>query len=429
MSVTIATLVLTFALLLAGGLWIGLSMMATGIFGLEMFHTLPVDKVLAQNLFNTVSSTELLALPLFILMAEVLFRTRISDHMFSGLAPWTTRLPGRLLHINVIASTLFAAVSGSSAATTATVGRITLSELDKRGYDRTIAIGSLAGAGTIGFLIPPSLPMIVYGVLAEVSILKLFIAGIVPGLVLAFGFSLMTMALSFMRGASSSSDQARFTAKDRLASIRKLGPITALILLLIIGLYGGFASPTEAAALGVAGAIGLAALGRDLTLTTLHQAAVATVRTSSMLALITSGGAFLSVAFNYLQIPTYVVGLVGSAELSPLGVVLILLVIYVCLGCILDGMSMIVVTLPIALPAVLAAGWDPLWFGIFLVVTIEMAQLTPPVGFNLFVIQGITGETMTHIARAVVPYFAVLLLLMATLIAAPQLALWLPGMM
>ena len=427
MSVTITTLVVTFALLLAGGLWIGLSMMATGIFGLEMFHTLPVDKVLAQNLFNTVSSTELLALPLFILMAEVLFRTRISDHMFTGLAPWTTRLPGRLLHINVIASTLFAAVSGSSAATTATVGRITLSELDKRGYDRTIAIGSLAGAGTIGFLIPPSLPMIVYGVLAEVSILKLFIAGIVPGLVLAFGFALMTMALSLRRGVSS--DDTRFTARDRLASIRKLGPITALILLLIVGLYGGFASPTEAAALGVAGAIGLAALGRDLSLRTLHEAAVATIRTSSMLALITSGGAFLSVAFNYLQIPTYVVGLVGSAELSPLGVVLILLVIYICLGCILDGMSMIVVTLPIALPAVLAAGWDPLWFGIFLVVTIEMAQLTPPVGFNLFVIQGITGETMTHIARAVVPYFAVLLLLMATLIAMPDLALWLPGLM
>ena len=427
MTVTITTLVVTFALLLAGGLWIGLSMMATGIFGLEMFHTLPVDKVLAQNLFNTVSSTELLALPLFILMAEVLFRTRISDHMFTGLAPWTTRLPGRLLHINVIASTLFAAVSGSSAATTATVGRITLSELDKRGYDRTIAIGSLAGAGTIGFLIPPSLPMIVYGVLAEVSILKLFIAGIVPGLVLAFGFALMTMALSLRRGVSS--DDTRFTARDRLASIRKLGPITALILLLIIGLYGGFASPTEAAALGVAGAIGLAALGRDLSLRTLHEAAVATIRTSSMLALITSGGAFLSVAFNYLQIPTYVVGLVGSAELSPLGVVLILLVIYICLGCILDGMSMIVVTLPIALPAVLAAGWDPLWFGIFLVVTIEMAQLTPPVGFNLFVIQGITGETMTHIARAVVPYFAVLLLLMATLIAMPDLALWLPGLM
>ena len=427
MTVTITTLVVAFALLLAGGLWIGLSMMATGIFGLEMFHTLPVDKVLAQNLFNTVSSTELLALPLFILMAEVLFRTRISDHMFTGLAPWTTRLPGRLLHINVIASTLFAAVSGSSAATTATVGRITLSELDKRGYDRTIAIGSLAGAGTIGFLIPPSLPMIVYGVLAEVSILKLFIAGIVPGLVLAFGFALMTMALSLRRGVSS--DDTRFTARDRLASIRKLGPITALILLLIIGLYGGFASPTEAAALGVAGAVGLAALGRDLSLRTLHEAAVATIRTSSMLALITSGGAFLSVAFNYLQIPTYVVGLVGSAELSPLGVVLILLVIYICLGCILDGMSMIVVTLPIALPAVLAAGWDPLWFGIFLVVTIEMAQLTPPVGFNLFVIQGITGETMTHIARAVVPYFAVLLLLMATLIAMPDLALWLPGLM
>ncbi|WP_299479068.1 TRAP transporter large permease subunit [uncultured Paracoccus sp.] len=425
MSTTIAAIVLFFVLLLAGGLWIGLSMMAAGIFGLEMFHTLPVDKVLAQSLFNTVSSTELLALPLFILMAELLFRTKVSDHMFSGLAPWTTWLPGQLLHINIIASTLFAAVSGSSAATTATVGRITLSELDKRGYDRSIAIGSLAGASTIGFLIPPSLPMIIYGVLAEVSILKLFIAGILPGLVLALGFSLMTMALTLLRGASPPQKEV-YSAKDRLDSIRKLGPITALVLLLIVGLYGGFASPTEAAAIGVAGAIGLAALGRELSLKALQEAAIATLRTSAMLALITAGGAFLSVAFNYLQIPTYVVNLVNSAELSPLGVVLALLVIYLLLGCILDGMSMIVVTLPIALPAVLSAGWDPLWFGIFLVVAIEMAQLTPPVGFNLFVIQGITSETMTRIARSVVPYFAVLLLLMALLIAAPGIALWLP---
>ncbi|WP_306118038.1 MULTISPECIES: TRAP transporter large permease subunit [unclassified Roseitalea] len=428
MSVIIAVLVGLFAILLAGGLWIGLSMMATGIFGLAYFHSLPVDKVLAQNLFNTVSSTDLLALPLFILMAEVLFRTRISDHMFSGLAPWTTRLPGRLLHINIIASTLFAAVSGSSAATTATVGRITLSELDRRGYDRSLAVGSLAGASTIGFLIPPSLPMIVYGVLAEVSILKLFIAGIVPGLVLAFGFSLMTMALTLYRRTGDGGGDA-FSWSDRIGSIRKLGPITALILLLIVGLYGGFASPTEAAAIGVVGAIGLAALGRDLSFRALNEAAVATVRTSSMLALITSGGAFLSVAFNYLGVPTYVVGLIDSADLGPYGVVVLLLVLYLVLGTILDGMSMIVVTLPITLPAVVSAGWDPLWFGVFLVVTIEMAQLTPPVGFNLFVIQGITGETMTRIARAVVPYFFVLLLLMAVLILAPGLTLWLPGMM
>lgn len=428
MNLTIATLVALFAVLLGGGLWIGLATMATGIAGLELFHALPVDKVLAQNLFNTLTSTELLALPLFILMAEILFRTRVSEHMFSGLAPWTTRLPGRLLHINVIASTLFAAVSGSSAATTATVGRITLAELDRRGYDRRIAIGSLAGASTIGFLIPPSLPMIVYGVLAEVSILKLFIAGIVPGLVLALGFSLMTMALTLFRGADGGSGDV-YSRRDRIESIRNLGPITALILLLIVGLYGGFASPTEAAALGVVGAIGLGVLGRDLGPGTLHQAAVATVRTSSMLALITSGGAFLSVAFNYLGIPTHVVGLVNGAELGPYGVIALLLVIYLVLGSFLDGMSMIVVTLPITLPAVVAAGWDPLWYGIFLVVTIEMAQLTPPVGFNLFVVQGITGETMTRIFGAVLPYFLVLLLLMALLVVVPDLALWLPGRM
>ncbi|WP_417271513.1 TRAP transporter large permease [Celeribacter sp.] len=426
MTILISTLVGVFLVLLASGVWIGLSMMATGIVGLGVFRDLPVDKILGQSLFNTVSSTELLALPLFILMAEMLFRTRLSENMFSGLAPWTTHLPGRLLHINIVASTLFAAVSGSSAATTATVGRITLSELDKRGYDRDIAIGSLAGASTIGFLIPPSLPMIIYGVLAEVSILQLFIAGIIPGLLLAFGFSLMTMALSIYRGTSKAGGET-YTRQDRIQSIRDLGPITALIMLLIIGLYSGFASPTEAAALGVAGVMALAAFSGDMSFATLRAAAVSTVYTSSMLALITSGGAFLSVAFNYLGIPTFVVGFVTDANLSPVGIVLVLLVLYLFLGCILDGMSMIVVTLPITLPAILIAGWDPLWFGIFLVVTIEMAQLTPPVGFNLFVIQGITKEPMMRIAKSVVPYFGVLLVLMALLIAVPDIVLWLPS--
>ncbi len=425
MAILIPTLVGVFLVLLASGVWIGLSMMATGIVGLELFRNLPVDKVLGQSLFNTVSTTELLSLPLFILMAELLFRTRLSENMFAGLAPWTTRLPGRLLHINIIASTLFAAVSGSSAATTATVGRITLSELEKRNYDRDIAIGSLAGASTIGFLIPPSLPMIIYGVLAEVSILQLFIAGIIPGLLLAFGFSVMTMALSIFRGTSRTGDES-YSRKDRLDSMRKLGPITALIVLLIVGLYSGFASPTEAAAMGVAGAMGLAALSGDLSFAALRDSAVSTVRTSSMLALITSGGAFLSVAFNYLGIPTFVVGVVTEVDLSPVGVVLVLMVLYLILGCILDGMSMIVVTLPITLPAIVIAGWDPLWFGIFLVVTIEMAQLTPPVGFNLFVIQSITKEPMMRIAKSVVPYFTVLLALMALLIAVPDLVLWLP---
>lgn len=425
MAVLIPTLVGVFLVLLASGVWIGLSMMATGIVGLEVFRNLPVDKVLGQSLFNTVSTTELLSLPLFILMAELLFRTRLSENMFAGLAPWTTRLPGRLLHINIIASTLFAAVSGSSAATTATVGRITLSELEKRDYDRDIAIGSLAGASTIGFLIPPSLPMIIYGVLAEVSILQLFIAGIIPGLLLAFGFSVMTMALSIFRGTSRTGGES-YSRTDRLDSIRKLGPITALIVFLIVGLYSGFASPTEAAAMGVAGAMVLATLSGDLSFAALRDSAVSTVRTSSMLALITSGGAFLSVAFNYLGIPTFVVGVVTEIDLSPVGVVLVLMVLYLILGCILDGMSMIVVTLPITLPAIVIAGWDPLWFGIFLVVTIEMAQLTPPVGFNLFVIQSITREPMMRIARSVVPYFAVLLALMALLIAVPDLVLWLP---
>lgn len=428
MSVIIASLVGLFFLLLAGGVWIGISMIATGIAGLELFRNMPVDRVLGQSLFNTLSSTELLALPLFILMAELLFRTRMSENMFNGLAPWTGWLPGRLLHINIIASTLFAAVSGSSAATATTVGRITLTELDKRGYDRQIAIGSLAGASTIGFLIPPSLPMIIYGVLAEVSILKLFIAGIVPGLLLACGFSLMTMLLVRLRGGDRAGAE-RYTTRDRRNSIRRLGPVTALIVMLITALYSGFASPTEAAAIGVAGALLIAALTRDLSLAALRDAGLATIRTSAMLALITGGGAFLSVAFNYLGVPTHVVGLVNAAGLSPTAIILTFLVVYLILGAVLDGMSMIIVTLPITLPAVVAAGWDPLWFGIFLVVTIEMAQLTPPIGFNLFVVQGVTGESIACITRAAAPYFAVLVVLILLMIAFPGLILWLPGSM
>lgn len=426
MPIVITTLVAVFFLLLASGIWIGVSMIATGVIGLELFRSLPVDKVLAQSLFNIISSTELLALPLFILMAELLFRTRISENMFNGLAPWTSWLPGRLLHVNIIGSTLFAAVSGSSAATAATVGRITLSELEKRNYDRSIAIGSLAGASTIGFLIPPSLPMIIYGVLAEVSILKLFIAGILPGLLLALGFSLMTIVLVRLRGGERA-EREHYSVRDRIDSIRKLGPVTGLILVLIVALYGGFASPTEAAAVGVAGALIIALISGDLSLSALKDAGSSTIRTSSMLALITSGGAFLSVTFNYLGIPVYVVGLVNNADLSPLGIILMFLVVYLVLGAVLDGMSMIIVTLPVTLPAVVAAGWSPLWFGIFLVVTIEMAQLTPPVGFNLFVVQGVSGEPLTKIIRAAAPYFAVLVALVALLIAFPDLVLWLPN--
>ncbi|GAB5377968.1 MAG: TRAP transporter large permease subunit [Acuticoccus sp.] len=429
MPLVAGTVIGIFLSLLAAGVWIGLSMILAGSAGLAIFRSMPVERVLSQQLFNAATATELLALPLFILMAELLFRTRISRQLFDGLAPWTRWLPGRLLHVNIFGSTLFAAVCGSSAATTSTVGRITLAELEARSYDRALATGSLAGASTIGFLIPPSLPMIVYGVLAEVSILKLFIAGIVPGLLLAAGFSLMTMLLVTLRGASWSVREDAYRPGDRRRSLRQLGPVTALVLLLIGALYGGIASPTEAAAVGVAGALLIAALSRDLTLGALKEAGLATVRTSAMLALITCGGAFLAVSLNYLGIPTFVAQSVAEAGLSPVALVLTLLVVYLVLGCVLDGMSMIVVTLPIVLPIVIAAGWDPIWFGIFLVVTIEMAQVTPPVGFNLFIIQGLTGQPIGAIARSVLPYFLVLLGLVALMIAAPDLILWLPRTM
>ena len=327
-----------------------------------------------------------------------------------------------MMHVNVLGCTLFAAISGSSAATATTVGRITLSELFKRGYDKDLAIGTLAGAGTLGFLIPPSIILIIYGVLSETSILKLFIAGIVPGLLLSLGFMGYVAIRATLNPSLIPDENIDATWRDRLN-----GLVVGFLILLVLGsMYAGFASPSEAAAVGVLGAVLVSAAQKTLSWKTLRMACLGAVRTTSMIALIVAGAVFLSVAMGFLGVPRMIAGEIAALGLSPLALILLLLVFYAILGCVLDGLSAIVMTLPITLPLILAAGFEKIWFGIFIVIVVEMAQITPPVGFNLFVIQGLTGEKIGRVARAAIPFF-IIMFVMAILIALfPDIVMFLP---
>lgn len=425
------TLPLTFVLALlfvtlAGGVWVGVALMSVGIFALEAFRDMRVDRFLAGDIWSSATAVELITLPLFILMGEILFHTRLSESLFKGLSPWTRHLPGRLVHVNVMGCTLFAAVSGSSAATTATVGRITLRELLSRGYDRRIAIGSLAGAGTLGFLIPPSIPMIVYGVVADVSILDLFIAGLVPGLGLAALFMLYIGVRAALDPSLVPAKEPRVPWPEKLRALGHLLPVVFLILFVMGSLYFGFASITEAAAMGVLGAL-LVALGqRTLTWPGLWGALLGTVKTCSMIGLIIIGALFLSKAMARLGIPAFVAGEIQSWGLHPYMLILVLLLFYLALGCILDGLSAIVMTLPVTLPLALAAGFDPVWYGIFLIITIEMAQITPPVGFNLFVIQGLTNDGIFRIAKYAWPFCVIMMVFTAIITIFPDIVTFLP---
>ena len=428
MTVAAAAAVLgVLALVLGLGVWVGLALFAPGLAGLAVFRTMPVEKLLAQLTWNATTTPELIALPLFILMAEILFHSRVSASLFTGLAPWTTRLPGRLLHVNVLGCTMFAAISGSSAATTATVGRITLTELLRRGYDRDLAMGSLAGAGTLGFLIPPSIILIIYGVLAEASILKLFLAGIIPGLMLALLYMTWLGVRASWKPAVAPTESERVSLAGKVRGLRHLGPVAFLILAVLGSMYGGIASPSEAAAVGVLGALIVSAAQGTLGLETIRKACLGAVRTVSMIGLIVAGAYFLSIAMGFLGIPRMIAGEIAALDLSPIALIAILLVFYAILGCVLEGMSSIVMTLPITLPLVLAAGFDKIWFGVFLVIVVEMAQITPPVGFNLFVIQGMTGERIGRIARATFPFFLIMAGLALLIAFVPEMVTFLPN--
>jgi C4-dicarboxylate transporter DctM subunit len=402
--ITTALIVLLF-LLLGSGVWIGVSLVGVAWLGMELFTSRPVGDAMAVTIWGSTSSWTLTALPLFVWMGEILFRTRLSEDMFKGLAPWMERLPGRLLHTNIIGCTIFAAVSGSSAATCATIGKMTLPELLKRGYPEDITIGTLAGAGTLGLLIPPSIIMIVYGVTANVSISQLFIAGVLPGLMLAGLFMGYVIVWALANPEKIPPPDRLMSFGERVYASRHLIPVVLLIVLVLGSIYVGVATATEAAALGVVGALAISLVQGSLNWATFRDSLMGATRLYCMIALILAGASFLTLSMGFIGLPRHLAEWIGSLGLSPFMLVVALTVFYVILGCFLDGISMVVLTMGVILPTVEKAGIDLLWFGIFIVLVVEMAQITPPVGFNLFVLQGMTGKQITWIGQKALPMF------------------------
>ncbi len=414
---------------LGSGLWIGLGLLGVAVVAMELFTQRPVGDSMMLTIWGSTSSWTLTALPLFLWMGEILFRTRLSESMFRGLAPWIERLPGRLLHTNVIGCAIFAAVSGSSAATCATIGKITLPELKRRGYPDGMAVGTLAGAGTLGLLIPPSIIMIVYGVAANVSIAKLFIAGVLPGILLALVFMGYIVVWALRHPDQVPPADAELTLREKLSESRHLIPVIALIALVLGSIYAGIATATEAAALGVAGSLALAAVERSLSWKALREGIAAATRVYCMIGLILAGAAFLTLAMGFIGLPRHLAEFIGSLDLSPFALMLLLVVFFIVLGCFLDGISMVVLTMAVLLPTVQKAGFDLIWFGIFVVLVVELAQITPPVGFNLFVLQGLTRREITWIAQRALPLFFLMLAFVLLLWFVPGIATWMPSRM
>jgi len=417
------------AILLAGGVWIALVLLAMGWAAMELFTSTPVGKLMATTVWGSSASWSLTALPLFIWMGEILFRSRISEDMFRGLAPWLTALPGRLMHCNVIGCGIFAAISGSSAATAATIGKMTVPELLKRGYHEPMVIGSLAGAGTLGLLIPPSIIMIVYGVAANVSIARLFIAGVVPGIMLMSLFSGYIVLWSLFNPDKTPPSDIHMSFAQKLYASRLLIPTVLLIAAVIGSIYSGIATPTEAAVLGVVGSLILSLVSGSLEWKTFCDSVMGAMRTSCMIAFILTGAAFLTTAMAFTGIPESMAAWITRQALSPAMLIAVLTLLFIVLGCFIDGISMVVLTAAVILPTVQAAHIDLLWFGIFIVLVVEMAQITPPVGFNLYVLQSMTGKDIFSIGKHALPFFFLMVAAVAIIWIFPDMVTFLPQRM
>ena len=415
--------------LLGSGVWIGLALMGVSIVCMALFSTRPAGDAMATTIWGSLTSWTLTPLPLFIWMGEILFRTRLSESMFRGLAPWMGNLPGRLMQTNIVGCAIFAAISGSSAATCATIGKITIPELTKRNYPESMIIGSLAGSGTLGLLIPPSIIMIVYGVAADVSISKLFIAGVIPGIMLALLFMGYVGAWSLLHADRIPPNDIQMTFAEKVKNSAALIPSILLILSVLGSIYGGIATATEAAAIGVLAALILARVQGGLNGTSFWDSVMGAVRTTSMIMLILAGSAFLSLAMGFTGLPRMLAQTVSAMGLSQVELLIALTILYIVLGCFLDGISMVVLTMAVLLPVIQQAGFDLLWFGIYVVLAVEMAQVTPPVGFNLFVLQGLTRRSIGYVSRVAFPFFLLMVVAVALITVFPEIVSALPNHM
>ena len=414
---------------LGSGIWVALSMIGVSAIGMILFTSRPVGDAMATTIWGTASSWTLTALPLFVWMGEILFRTKLSENLFKGLSPWMQKLPGGLIHVNVVGCALFAAISGSSAATVATVGKMSIPELRKRNYPEKILLGSLAGSGTLGLLIPPSIILIIYGVAVQESIAKLFIAGIIPGIMIALIFMSYVVIWSLINKKEMPQILEEYSFFEKIKRSKQLLPVILLITSVIGSIYTGVATPTEAASLGVVGALILSYFQSSLTLETFKSSLLGATKTSCMIAFILAGSTFLSLAMGFTGLPRNLAVWIQNMNLSPYLLILVLMIFYIILGMFLDGISAVVLTMAIIEPMIRQAGFDMIWFGIFLVIVVEMAQITPPVGFNLFVLQGMANKDMGYIAKSAFPLFLLMIFAVILVVIFPEIALWLPEQM
>lgn len=428
LTLSIILFVLLFAFL-GSGLWVALSLLGVGMAAMALFTDAPLGLVMATTIWGHGNSWALAALPLFIWMGEILFRSKLSEDMFTGLSPWMNRLPGRLLHVNIFGCGIFAAVSGSSAATAATIGKLSIPELSKRGYPEKMVIGTLAGSATLGLLIPPSIILIVYGVATEQSIARLFVAGILPGLLLVSLFVGYVAIWGMMNKDSLPCEGTTYSLREKLYHSRRLLPVMGLIAGVIGSIYAGIASPTDAAAVGVVLALVLSWSSGSLNWQTFREGLMGAMVTSCMIAFILAGASFLTVAMGFTGIPRLLAEWIGGMNLSTYTLLAALTVFFVIMGCFLDGISVVVLTTSVIMPMVQKVGIDPLWFGIFVVIVVEMSQITPPVGFNLFVLQSLTGRNILTVARAALPFFMLMLLALAIIVVVPEIVTFLPEAM
>ncbi len=414
---------------LGSGIWVALSMIGVSAIGMMLFTSRPVGDAMATTIWGTSSSWTLTALPLFVWMGEILFRTKLSENLFKGLSPWMQKLPGGLIHVNVVGCALFAAISGSSAATVATVGKMSIPELRKRNYPEKILLGSLAGSGTLGLLIPPSIILIIYGVAVQESIAKLFIAGIIPGIMIALIFMSYVIIWSLINRKEMPKILEEYSFLEKIKKSKQLLPVILLILAVIGSIYTGIATATEAASLGVVGALILSYFQKSLTLETFKSSLLGATKTSCMIAFILAGSTFLSLAMGFTGLPRNLAIWINNMDLSPYLLIFVLMIFYIILGMFLDGISAVVLTMAIIEPMIRQAGFDMIWFGIFLVIVVEMAQITPPVGFNLFVLQGMANKDMGYIAKSAFPLFLLMVLAVILVVIFPEIALWMPEQM
>ena len=414
---------------LGSGVWVALSMIGVSAIGMMLFTSRPVGDAMATTIWGTSSSWTLTALPLFVWMGEILFRTKLSENLFKGLSPWMQKLPGGLIHVNVVGCALFAAISGSSAATVATVGKMSIPELRKRKYPEKILLGSLAGSGTLGLLIPPSIILIIYGVAVQESIAKLFIAGIIPGIMIALIFMSYVIIWSLINKKKMPKISEKYSFLEKIKRSKQLLPVIILISGVIGSIYTGVATATEAASLGVVGSLILSYFQKSLTLETFKSSLLGATKTSCMIAFILAGSTFLSLAMGFTGLPRNLATWIQNMDLSPYVLIFVLMIFYIILGMFLDGISAVVLTMAVIEPMIRQAGFDMIWFGIFLVIVVEMAQITPPVGFNLFVLQGMANRDMGFIAKSAFPLFLLMILAVILVVIFPEIALWMPEQM